>query len=79
MASGTPVLFSCNSINNPVKEARSGISTTPDDPQELASAMIRLYNTPEEERRIMGKRGREYVEKFHNVEELSAKFQEAVS
>jgi len=79
MASGIPVLFSCNSINNPVKEARAGISTIPDDLKDLADAIIKLYNTPEKEREIMGKRGRDYVEKFHNIEKLSARFLEVVS
>jgi len=78
-ASGKPVLFSSNSINNPVMEANAGISIVPDDPRAFAEAAIKLFNTKEEQREIMGKRGREYVEKYHSIEKLADKFLKVIS
>ncbi len=35
LASGKLIIFSSNSINNPVEEAGAGITVPPDDPQAL--------------------------------------------
>lgn len=78
MATGKPVIFSSNSIYNPVMEAKSGMTIKPDDSQALSEGIIELYNTPEEDRKIMGERGRKYVEKYHNIEKLANKFLEVI-
>lgn len=48
-----------------VREGQCGIVVPPDDPTELARAVAYLYNHPEE-RAMMGRRGRELVEKEHS-------------
>lgn len=73
MSAEKPVIFSCNSYNNPVKEARAGITVPPRDAKALADAAIKLYSLPEAGRLDMGKRGRLYVEKNHNIKELADK------
>ena len=67
LASGKPIIFSSNSINNPVEEAKAGITVPPDNPQALADAIIRLYKIPPEERKRMGDNGKKYVEKYYSM------------
>jgi len=76
LASGKPIIFSSNSINNPVEEARAGITVPPDNPQALAEAIIELYKMSPEERRKMGLNGRKYVEKYHSIPVLVDKLEE---
>jgi len=67
LASGKPIIFSCSSINNPVDEADAGITISPDNPQVLAEAVIKLHNIPAYKRQEMGKRGKDYVKKYHDI------------
>ena len=71
MAAGRPVIFSVGSSNNPVAQARCGLTVPPQDPKALAQAVLQLYRMPEEERRAMGLRGREYIEKHHAIPVLA--------
>ena len=71
MSSGRPVLFSVDAPNNPVEEARCGLTVPPRDPKALAEAVIALYEMPREEREAMGRRGREYVEQHHAIPVLA--------
>ena len=73
LASARPVIFSCNAVNNPVAEAGAGITIPPNDPKALADAVIGLRKMSEEERETMGKRGREYVEKYYNISVLASR------
>ncbi|ACK41873.1 MULTISPECIES: glycosyltransferase family 4 protein [Dictyoglomus] len=75
LASGKPIIFSSNSINNPVDEAKAGITVPPDNPQALADAIIKLYKMSPEERRAMGLNGRKYVEKYHSIPVLVDKLE----
>jgi glycosyltransferase involved in cell wall biosynthesis len=67
LASGKPIIFSSNAVNNPVKEANAGVTVPPDNPKMLADAIIKLYKLSPEERRKMGMNGRKYVEKYHSI------------
>ena len=67
LASGKPIIFSSNAVNNPVKEANAGVTVPPDNPYILADAIIRLYKMSPEKRRKMGMNGRKYVEKYHSI------------
>lgn len=62
-----PIIISGNAPNNIVEAARCGIIVPPEDPEALAGAIIRLYHMAKKERDTMGKRGREYVEKYHSI------------
>jgi glycosyltransferase involved in cell wall biosynthesis len=75
LASGKPIIFSSNSINNPVDEAKAGITVPPDNSQALADAIIKLYKMSPEERRTMGLNGRKYVEKYHSIPVLVDKLE----
>jgi len=75
MASGRPVIFTASAANNPVEEAHCGLTVPPENPQALAEAVIKLYQMSPEERAEMGKRGREYVEKYHDIRKLAAQLE----
>lgn len=67
LAAEKPIIFASNAFNNPIEESSAGISVAPEDPQSVANAIIKLYNMSEEERKQMGKNGKEYVENKHGI------------
>jgi glycosyltransferase involved in cell wall biosynthesis len=75
MAAGKPVFSSAAAPKNPVEEAGCGFTIPPQNPQALAEAVIKLYQMSPEERAEMGKRGREYVEKHHDIRKLAAQLE----
>jgi hypothetical protein len=58
MCIGRPIIFALSSSNNPISDARAGISIEGQEPQLLVDAMVKLSQTPIEERLEMGKRAR---------------------
>jgi glycosyltransferase involved in cell wall biosynthesis len=78
MAAGKPVFSSAAAPKNPVEEAGCGFTIPPRDPDALAEAVIQLYQMSPEERAEMGKRGREYVEKHHDICKLAAHLEEVL-
>jgi glycosyltransferase involved in cell wall biosynthesis len=72
-AAARPVVIACNAANNPVLDAGAGIAVPPEDPEQLARAIIALYQMPPEERLKMGAAGRRYVEENHNSSRLAAR------
>ncbi len=78
MAAGKPVIFSTFARHNTVQEAECGLSASPGNSESLADAIVELYNMPEEERKEMGKRGREYVEKYHSIPVLVNKLEKVI-
>ena len=75
MTAARPVISSVDASNNPVDEARCGLTIPPRDPQALAEAVVRLYQMPQEEREAMGRRGREYVKKHHDITQLAKRLE----
>jgi len=75
LASGKPIIFSSSAVNNPIDEAKAGITIPPNNPQALTKTIVRLYDMPKEEKQEMGKRGREYVKKYHNIPMLVDKLE----
>ncbi len=75
MAAGKPIIFSVNAANNPVKEAGCGISVPPENPEMMTQAIIKLYQISPEERENIGRRGREYVGKYHSIPVLADKLE----
>ena len=61
MMAAKPVIFAIDAPNDPVAEARCGISVPPEDPGAIAQAVLKLAALPKEERKAMGGRGREYL------------------
>ena len=75
MAASKPLIFSGKATYNAVEEARCGLTVPPRDPEALAEAVIKLYQMSPEERAEMGKRGQEYVEKYHDIRKLAAQLE----
>jgi glycosyltransferase involved in cell wall biosynthesis len=71
MAASKPIILVGDIANDPIKSAYCGLTVPPRDPQALADAVIKLYEMPKEEREAMGRRGREYVEKYHAIPVLA--------
>lgn len=78
LAAGKPLVLAGSPSNNPVKEARCGLTVPPRDPATLAEAIITLYKMPREERETMGLRGRRYVEEHYSVERLVDRLEEVL-
>ncbi len=72
LAAGRPVLMASNAANNPVAEAAAGWTVAAERPLALAEAILKLAATPLEERREMGRAGREFVAQNHDFRKLSA-------
>jgi glycosyltransferase involved in cell wall biosynthesis len=73
MAAGRPVIFSCESVNNPVAEADAGITVPPDRPAHLADAIATIARMRPAERETMGMNARRYVERNHDYRSLAAR------
>ncbi len=71
MAAGRPVVFAGASINNPVVEAKAGISVPPGDPDALAGAIAKVAAMPFSERVEMGRSAYAYVKAHHDFRILA--------
>jgi glycosyltransferase involved in cell wall biosynthesis len=67
LAGGRPIVFFGRSSYDPVEIAHAGITVVPGDPAALADALQEVASMPPEERRAMGRRGREYLEAHHTI------------
>ena len=77
-ASGKPIIFSGNVANDMVKEANAGISVQAENIEKIKEAVLFLYNMPKEEREILGKNGRKYVEENYDTRVLSKKVERII-
>lgn len=76
LASGHPTVFASGASNNPVEEAKAGITIPPENPEALAWAITKLVAMKPEERIQMGKNGLEYVKKHHDIRLLADRLEE---
>lgn len=74
MMAQLPIICAINSGNNPVKEAKCGIIVSPEDPEELASAITYIDSIGIDKRRLLGKMGKDFVIKNYAYEALAKKF-----
>ena len=73
-----PTIFACRSLNDPVAEARAGLSVPPEDPGALARAALTLSELPAAEARAMGVRGRDWVLEHHDLNKLALRLVDVV-
>jgi glycosyltransferase involved in cell wall biosynthesis len=71
LAGGRPIVFFGNSTYDPVADVRAGFSVPPGNPAAIADAIERMVSLSPEERIEMGRRGREYLVKYHNIPTLA--------
>lgn len=72
LGAARPTIFAVEAYNNPVEEAEAGISVEPENPQQIADAILKLVSLSVEERAEMGARGRRIIESQYNVERNGA-------
>jgi sugar transferase (PEP-CTERM/EpsH1 system associated) len=79
MAAGKPVIAS-RIAGNPdvVKDQKTGILVSPDDPKEIAGAVIRLAGSPDL-RKEMGQAGYRRCLKYYTVERMAGEYQNLYS
>ena len=70
-----PVLFSSPIEDNIVNQIQAGITFLPGRPKKLAEAIDFILQVSDKERIAMGEKGRTYVRKHHNCEELAVKLE----
>src|SRR5882762_645926 len=75
LASGRPTIFAGSPGYDPIKEAKAGISVVANDPEALADAVEDLIALTPEERVRMGQNGRDYLERVHSIDVLSARLE----
>lgn len=71
---GKPIIHSVEAANDPVKESGAGISIQPEDPGQIAEAILKIFSMTAEERRAMGRTGKKYVLDYHSYESLARKY-----
>jgi glycosyltransferase involved in cell wall biosynthesis len=75
LASGRPIIFAVNSKNNPVKDARAGITIPPENSEALVLVVKKMVSLKPEERVRMGRNGIEYAKKYIDIKILAEKFE----
>lgn len=74
MMAARPVLLAIEAGNDPVAEAGCGLSITPEDPLAVAQGIRSMLALSEDERRLMGERGRNFVLENLTYAVLAKKF-----
>jgi len=79
MMAAKPIISAIGAGNDPVAEAQCGITVEPENPQAIADAILKLAALSQEEREVMGKRGRDYILKNQTYDILARKFLDFVT
>ncbi len=74
MMSGKPTICAINSPLTLIEKYQCGISLAGNDPSEIALSIIELNKMSEEERSVMGKRGRDAVVANFTYEHIASEF-----
>ncbi|WP_288381028.1 glycosyltransferase family 4 protein [uncultured Massilia sp.] len=74
MMAGRPVLHAVEAGNDPVGEARCGLTVAPEDPDASAQGIRTLLAAGADERKAMGERGRQFVLQHCTYPVLSERF-----
>jgi len=67
MASGRPIIFAADGLNNPIDDAKAGITVPAENPRALARGILHIISLDRRERVEMGKNGIEYVKANYNT------------
>ena len=79
MMAGCAVLHSVDAGNDPVADARCGLSVAPGDAAAVAAGLRQLASMTVAERRAMGQRGHAFVQAHHTYPVLAQTFLDAVT
>jgi glycosyltransferase involved in cell wall biosynthesis len=71
MLASRPVLVAGELFGNPIKLAECGVITEPESGSAIKNGLLELFAMKDEEREVLGQKGREYVLKHHTYEKLA--------
>ena len=74
MMAAKPIIQAINAGNDPVTEAKCGISIEAENPKMLAETIIKLRKYKQEDLRIMGENAQKYVLEKHDYKILASDF-----
>ena len=75
LLSSKPIIHSVDAGNDPVFEANAGISIEPENPKEIAKAILKMYKMSSFQRKKLGDNGRAFVEKYHSYKKLAQEYE----
>ena len=78
LASTKPIIFSGSVANDMVKEANAGVSVEAENPKKLKEGILSLQKMTIDEREVLGKKGRKYVEENYDTKVLSKKIEKII-
>ena len=73
MMSAVPIVHAVDAANDPVKESACGLSVEPGNEAVVRDGILELAALSPDARYAMGRRGREYVERHHDISALAQK------
>lgn len=71
LAASRPIIIASAAANNPIDEAKAGLTVAPGNPEQMAMAIRQLFHSSADERKRMGRAGRRYVELHHGFDQLA--------
>lgn len=75
MGTGRPIVFSSNSVNNPIADGNCGLTTHPNNTDELYDAIVKLHDMSQDERDQLGLNGHEYAKMNFSIQVLVDKLE----
>ena len=78
MMAEIPIICAIKAGNDPVREASCGYTVTPSNAEALTSAILDINSIGQLERKLMGRRGKEYALQNYNYATLAKKFIEVL-
>jgi glycosyltransferase involved in cell wall biosynthesis len=69
-----PIIHSVSAFNDPVKDAKAGISIAPENTKDIIKAIHTLKKMSDAERNVLGENGRKYVLEYHTYKALAEKY-----
>lgn len=79
MMAARPVLHAVEAGNDPVRDARCGLTVAPEDPRAVADGVLAMMRLPAAERAALGRRGRQFALDNHTYPVLGQRFLTAIA
>lgn len=73
MAAARPTIIASAAVNNPIQDAGAGLTVRPENPLLMAEAIAKIAHMSAEQRAVLGRAGRAYVEQNHAFDSLAAR------
>ena len=74
MLAGRPIICGIEAANDPVSDAKCGLTIPPEDEKAIAKAVLAMRELRPAARKGLGRNGRQYVLAHHNYTDLAKRF-----